>query len=360
MTNSPILPNKKLDMPPLGARSFFKVYLGLLVVLLFSIVVALCLGVVTIAPFDTFRIIFYQLCALNIQDITPPLPLAYLDIIWDLRLPRILMAVIAGSGLALCGTVMQASVQNPLADPYLLGISSGASLGATFSILLSGDHFGTLGIIFWAFAGALLATFLVMLLAGTGQSTSTAKIILAGTVVNALFFSLANFIIYISNNVQGIRSITFWNMGSLASAKWDHLLLPGTIVLLGCLYFLSQPRILNTLMLGEETAMTLGVDPGKVRRYYMIVSAMITAVIVSTCGTFAFVGLIIPHIIRSLIGSDHRRLIPSSILVGAIFLIWADTLARIILQSGELPIGIITSLIGAPFFMYLLMKQTFS
>ncbi|MEL7633055.1 MULTISPECIES: iron ABC transporter permease [Sporomusa] len=269
------------------------------------------------------------------------------------------MAVITGAGLAMCGTAMQSSVQNPLADPYILGISAGASLGATFSILLNASGiFSGLPTAFWAFIGALAASLLVMVLSGIGSQVSTVKMVLAGTIANALFSAFSSFIIYIASSAEGIRTVTFWTMGSLAAAKWNNILHPGLGVLLGSIFLLAQSRNLNALLLGEEAATTLGITLQAVRRNIILVTALLTGLIVSSCGVIGFVGLIIPHIVRGFVGSDHRRLLPSAMLTGALFLIWADVLARTALPSGELPIGIITALIGAPFFMYVLFKNS--
>lgn len=332
----------------------------LIVITVLSALLAVCLGTVPIMPAESYRIILYKLFDLNIGDIVHQASPSHIDIIWEIRLPRVLMSVVVGAGLAMCGTVLQASVQNPLAEPSILGISAGAALGATFSILIggtAGTFFG-LGTSFWAFAGALAAALFVIALSGVGSQMSTVKMILAGAVASALFIAISNFIIYISNDAEGMRTVTFWTMGSLSGASWSNLALPAIGIILCCVFCLFQPRILNTLLLGEEAAITLGVDLVKIRRIYLLITAFTTGIIVAACGNFAFVGLVIPHIVRGFAGSDHRRLTPIVILVGAIFLTWADVLARIIMPSGELPIGIITSLIGAPFFMYILFKQT--
>jgi iron complex transport system permease protein len=343
-----------------GNKSLILLLVVLTIGVVLSVWAAVCIGVVPIAPEDVWRILVYKLFHLDIGDAARQVPLSYRDIVWDLRFPRVLMAVIAGAGLALCGAVMQASVQNPLAEPYILGVSAGASMGAAFSILI-GSPLNMLGFgtTFWAFAGALAAALLVMVLANTGGQMSTAKIVLSGTVANALFMGLTNLMVYMSGNADGLRTVTFWTMGSLAASKWDNLALPAVGIVLCSVYFLAQPSTLNVLLLGEEAAVTLGVDLNKVRRNNMIIAALMTALVVSACGVFAFIGLIIPHIVRGLIGSNHRRLIPCVILAGALFLTWADVFARVILKSGEMPIGIITSLIGAPFFMYILLKHTF-
>lgn len=341
-------------------RNFMLLLTFLVMAALLSIVIAVCVGTVKIAPEEAYRILLYNMFQVNIGDVANTVPAGHMDIIWQLRLPRVLMALIVGAGLAMCGTVMQATVQNPLAEPYILGIAAGASLGATFSILIggAGGIFLGMGTAFWAFLGALLATVLVMLLSGLGGQLSTVKMVLSGAVISALFGAVSNFIIYLSSDAEGMRTVTFWTMGSLAAAKWDNLLIPALGVGLCCVFFLLQARRLNALLLGEEAAITLGIDLLKIRRLYMVLTALITGIIVSACGVFGFVGLVIPHVVRGLVGSDHRRLMPGTILVGAAFLVWADVLARSILKSGDLPIGIITALIGAPFFIHLLFKRS--
>lgn len=341
-------------------RNFVLLLICLGGIMALSLLLAVSLGSAKITAGEAYRIILYKAFQLNINQIAEQASLAHLDIIWDIRLPRVLMSAVVGAGLAVCGAVLQATVQNPLAEPYILGISAGASLGATFSILLgglAGILFG-LGTAVWAFIGALAASLFVMTLASIGGRPSTVKMVLAGSIASALFIALANFIIYIASNAEGMRTVTFWTMGSLAAAKWDTLALPATGVVACCIFFLTQFRTLNTLLLGEEAAISLGVDLDKVRRLYFVITALVTGLIVAACGTFGFVGLVVPHVVRGVVGADHRRLIPATILAGAIFLIWADVLARIILVSGELPIGILTALVGAPFFMYILVKQS--
>lgn len=342
-------------------RNFMLLMIALSSATLLSILLAVSLGTVQIAPEESYRILLYKMFNYNVGDFMSQVSTSHMDIIWQIRLPRVLMSVILGAGLAMCGTVMQATIQNPLAEPSILGISAGAALGATFSILIGGtsEIFFGFGTAFWAFLGALGASFFVLVLSGIGSQMSTVKMVLSGAIASALFIALSNFIIYMSSNAEGMRTVTFWTMGSLAAAKWDNLALPAIGVGLCCLFFLFQSRMLNTLLLGEEAAITLGVNLAKIRRIYLLLTALTTGLIVSTCGIFGFVGLVIPHIVRGLVGPDHRRLMPGTILVGAIFLTWADVLARILLKSGELPIGIITSLIGAPFFMYILFKHSF-
>ncbi|MFC4305394.1 FecCD family ABC transporter permease [Cohnella boryungensis] len=342
---------------------FVSIQLVLVAVALLSVGIAVSLGQVDVPLADSYRILLYKLSGIQIGDMSDILAGQHLNIIWNIRFPRVILALLIGAGLSLCGTVMQAAVQNPLADPYILGVSSGASLGATFSIMIGFGTMGFLGqtgVAFWAFAGAFGASMLVLALAGIGGKMSSVKLVLSGMVINALCTAFANFIIYFANNTEGIRSVTFWTMGSLAAAKWDRLPLVAIIVLAAALLFLFQSRILNTMLLGDETAVTLGINLNLYRRIYLLFTAVITGVMVASCGMIGFVGLIIPHLVRGIVGSDHRRLMPTSILIGGIFLVWTDVLARIAIPKVELPIGIITALIGAPMFMYMLIKKGYN
>ncbi|MBP1989747.1 FecCD family ABC transporter permease [Paenibacillus eucommiae] len=341
---------------------FIWMMISLIAAVICSIGMALSIGQVAVPFMDSLRIIVYQTIGLSLGDMNELSSGSVVDIIWHIRFPRVLLAMIVGIGLALCGTVMQASVQNPLADPYLLGISSGASLGATFSIMLGFGAVGimaSLGVAFWAFIGALGAAALVLVLANLGGKMSSVKLVLAGTIINALCSAFSNLIVYLAKNAEGIRSVTFWSMGSLASAKWDKLPLIAIMIGLAALFFICQARVLNTMLMGDETAVTLGINLNFYRRLYMIISSVLTGVIVATCGIIGFVGLIVPHIVRGMVGPDHKRLLPVVILTSAIFMIWTDVLARTIIPNGELPIGIVTALLGAPMFMYMLMKKSY-
>lgn len=345
-------------------RFYFVLFIGsLLLAAVLSIGISVSLGQVDI-PFSlSYRILLYQITGIQIGDLQELTAGPFVDIVWKIRFPRVLMALIVGAGLSLCGTIMQATVQNPLADPYILGISSGGSLGATFAILIgvgSMSFLGQSGVAFWAFTGALAASLLVLILSGIGGKMTSVKLVLSGMVINALCTSFSNFIVYLANHSEGIKTVTFWTMGSLAASTWDKLPLLTIVVGLTTIFFLFQSRILNTMLMGDEAAVTLGVQLVKYRRSYLIISALVTGVIVAGCGVIGFVGLIIPHVIRGLVGSDHRRLIPAAVLFGANFLIWADVIARIVVPNVELPIGIITSLIGAPLFMYMLIKKGYS
>ncbi len=274
-------------------------------------------------------------------------------------MPRVLLGAFAGMALAMVGVIMQATIQNPLGDPYILGLSSGASLGATFSILIGfSGVLSSFGAPLGAFLGALIASIFVYFLAKIGGRITPFKMILAGMVISSICSSLTSLIIFLSKDNEGIRTVNFWMMGSLAGAEWSNIVLPIAISVIPLIYFFTQYRNLNLMVLGDETSITLGLNIEKHRKIYMILSSLITGVIVSVCGTIGFVGIMIPHIVRLIFGTDHKTLLPFSALVGAIFLIWADIIARCAITNMELPIGIITSVIGAPFLLWLMVKGT--
>lgn len=320
--------------------------------LICAIVAAIALGSVTIPAGHVLAVISGKVMHTPIPDTVGP---AMTDIVWDIRIPRVILATLVGAGLALSGAVMQAAVQNPLAEPFILGIASGASVGAVMAILL-GFLLGAanVGVPIWAFGGAIVATLAVMALAGMGRRISTVKLVLAGAVVSALCTALSNFVIYMAGDAEGMQSAAFWTMGSLADAKWSMLLWPALVVGGMTIYFLSQVRALDALLLGEEMAITLGIHATRKRYIYMACMALLTGVLVSQCGIIGFVGLVIPHMSRALVGVGHKRLLPVVALGGAIFLVLADLLSRVLLPAGDLPIGILTALMGAPLFMKLL------
>ena len=282
------------------------------------------------------------------------------DIIWLLRLPRLVLAALVGMGLSVCGVIMQAVVKNPLADPYILGISSGASLGATAAILLGigvalGENF--VGIA--AFIGAFAMSLGVLFISNLGGRSNSVKLLLAGMSLSAVCGAFSSFIVYFANNKEGMQTIAYWMMGSFAGAKWETLAVIGPIVVLAVMFFWTQSRMLNLMLLGDESALTLGTDLHIYRQIYLLVSSLIVGFVVYAAGMVGFVGLVVPHVIRMLVGTDHKKLIPVSALTGAVFLVIADGLCRVIIPRTELPIGILISLIGAPCFVYLMIKKTY-
>jgi len=282
------------------------------------------------------------------------------DIVWLLRFPRLVLAAIVGCGLAVSGVIMQAIVKNPLADPYILGISSGASLGATAAILLGiGAALGENFVGIAAFLGAFGISLAVLFISNMGGRSSSIKLLLAGMALSAVCSSFSSFIVYFANDKEGIQSITYWLMGSMAGATWNTIYVIGPIVVAVALFFWTQSRMLNLMLLGDETAITLGTDLHWYRQLYLLLSSVIVGFAVYSAGMIGFVGLIVPHVVRMLVGTDHKHLLPVAALVGAIFLVLADGLCRIIIPRTELPIGILISLIGGPCFVYLMVKKTY-
>lgn len=345
----------------LSWRKDKKVFIAVLLILLFisSIILGISFGAVDIPPYDVYRVFLYKVFGIKIGNLDEILNSTLFDIIWGVRMPRVLLGAFAGMALAMVGVIMQATIQNPLGDPYILGLSSGASLGATFSILIGfSGVLSSFGAPLGAFLGALIASIFVYFLAKIGGRITPFKMILAGMVISSICSSLTSLIIFLSKDNEGIRTVNFWMMGSLAGAECSNIVLPIAISVIPLIYFFTQYRNLNLMVLGDETSITLGLNIEKHRKIYMILSSLITGVIVSVCGTIGFVGIMIPHIVRLIFGTDHKTLLPFSALVGAIFLIWADVIARCAITNMELPIGIITSVIGAPFLLWLMVKGT--
>ena len=324
-----------------------------------SIVFAIHIGAVDLTPEWIYQILVNHLTGKEIYAVEWP---AYADgIVWGMRLPKVLVASCVGAGLSLVGILMQAMTKNSMADPYLLGISSGASAGATAAILVGSlPIIGAVTVQAGAFIGAIVSSVLVFILAGASGRVSSTKLILSGTAISALFSSMSNFMIFMQNNEKKLSSVLFWMSGSFASAKWADVL-PVFIVLIICIVIiLLENRALDALLLGEEMAITIGVDVPKLKILIIIMSALVTGIMVSVSGTIGFVGLVIPHISRSLVGTAHKRMVPFSALLGAILMIWADAIARVVVAPSELPIGVVTAFIGAPFFLFLLRKSKYS
>ncbi|MCH4561543.1 iron ABC transporter permease [Halomonas sp. EGI 63088] len=286
-------------------------------------------------------------------------------IIWSYRLSRAILAACCGAGLALAGVVLQALLRNPLADPFLMGISAGASTGAV-AVTITGIGAGAMTLSLGAFAGAGLAFGLVVLLAhaassgtGGGRGTQAAGgIILAGIAGSQLFNALTAFIIAKSASAEQARGIMFWLMGNLSGVRWDDVLLGLPVALGGLLICLWHRRALDAFTFGADSAASMGIAVRSVRGILITAMALVTAVMVSKVGAIGFVGLVIPHAMRFLVGSRHTRLVPASALAGAVFLIGSDILSRILVPGQALPIGVVTSLIGAPAFAMILVRGT--
>ncbi|KAA1424428.1 iron chelate uptake ABC transporter family permease subunit [Mumia zhuanghuii] len=323
---------------------------GAAVVLLLSVAVAVTIGPSDLSPRDVASVVAARLTGgesglTRIQD----------GIVWDLRLPRTLLAASCGAGLAVCGVVLQSLLRNPLADPFVLGISSGASTGAV-AIVVLGVGAGSIGLATGAFVGAVVAFGLVLVLAAAAGGT-TDRVVLAGVAATQLFSALTAFIVFTAADAEQTRGVLFWLLGSLATAGWTDVTVCTAVVLLGLVVCLASASALDAFTFGSDAAATLGIDVGKVRVLLLTVTALMTAVIVSTSGAIGFVGLVLPHVARALVGVRHRLVLPISALVGAVFLVWVDTAARTVLDPQELPVGVATALIGVPAFVLVMLRR---
>ncbi|WP_134727911.1 FecCD family ABC transporter permease [Amycolatopsis nivea] len=337
-------------------RPLTPVLLGLGVALLGSIVIAVGFGTVAVPVTHTWAFLRAGLFGGTIS----PDEVGEYRIIWDLRLPRVLLAVVVGAGLSTVGVAIQAMVRNALAEPYVLGISSGASVGAT-AVTLFGV-FASLGIYalsVGAFVAALAATLIVYLVARTRQGLTPLRLVLTGTTLSYGFFAITTVIVFQAPNGEAARSALFWLLGSLAGANWGTLPVAAIVVVGGVLLLLALAGRLNALAMGDEAATTLGVDVGKLRILLFIVCAAMTGVLVAVSGAIGFVGLILPHLVRLVVGADHRRVLAVAPLAGAVFLVWVDVAARVLAAPEELPIGVLTAAVGVPAFLLLMRRRAY-
>ncbi|MGW6020723.1 FecCD family ABC transporter permease [Streptomyces sp. NPDC055099] len=275
-------------------------------------------------------------------------------IVWNLRMPRTLLAAVCGAGLAVCGTVLQSLLRNPLADPFVLGVSSGASTGAV-AIVVLGVGGGVVSVSAGAFVGAVVSFALVLLLSHS-LGGSADRVVLSGVAAMQLFSSLTSFVILTSGDAETTRSVLFWLLGSLSGVGWTDVSLCAAVLFAALAVCLTQARTLDAFAFGQDAAATLGVHVARVRLLLLSVTALLTAALVSSAGAIGFVGLVLPHAARALVGSGHARLLPVTALAGAVFLVWVDTLARTVLDPQEVPVGVVTSLIGVPAFVLVLYR----
>lgn len=328
---------------------------GLSLALVVTVVLGVAIGAVTIAPATVAQVMSAYLVGwpevatwTEAQD----------AIIWQVRFPRVLLGGLVGAGLAMTGVALQAMVRNMLADPYLLGVTSGASTGAAAAILFGfGAGLAENALSASAFVGALVASVAVFVVARAGGHVSSVRLLLSGVAVGYALYAATSFLIFASDSPEGARSVLFWLLGSLGMARWSALLAVVAIVVTVTLAaLLVWGRHLDALAIGDETTHTLGISPTRLRVQLLVVVSLCVGAVVAAAGGIGFVGLVIPHVARRFVGAAHRRVVPVAALIGAIFLIWADVLARFALRPQELPIGIITALIGAPFLLILIRR----
>ena len=325
----------------------------LIVLLLGSGVVAVAMGAVWISPWSSVRLVAWKL---HLMGHPGAVPRATAVILFQLRLPRVLLAAVVGAGLATAGAVFQALFRNPMADPAIIGVSSGAALGAIVVILAGwGGALNGMGVSGAAFVGALATAFVVYRLARLGPSVQVATLLLAGIAIAAIISAAISLVMTFSG--QEIRSIYFWLLGGLGARGWQSLEAAAPFVAVGIVVAMAAARDLNLSALGEERAAQLGLEVDRFKVTMLATGALLTAAAVSVAGLIGFVGLMTPHILRLVVGSDHRRLIPACILGGAAFMILADLAARTAVRPEEIPVGAVTAVLGGPFFLYLLRRE---
>lgn len=361
--STPIIPTQDAAMPQTGdpareARrrvvSTVALFTTAIIILLASIVVATLVGTADISPVDVISTILRHL-GLGAIAPTPPLPDLLDALIWQSRVPRVLLAGAVGIGLTVSGAVLQSVTRNPLADPYLLGVSSGASTGAV-AVLLLGIGGGALSLSVGAFIGALLSFAVLLILIGGGRVSNPARVVLTGVLVSQFFAAVTSVILMVNGDANSTRGFTYWLLGSLGGARWQPLIVAGLVILAGVIAIQFFAPALDAFTFGWDSAAALGINVTAARTWLMILTAIITAAAVAASGAIGFIGLLVPHVVRILIGPMHRTLLPMAALVGAIFLIWVDTFARTAFAPNELPVGVITALLGAPAFALVLRR----
>lgn len=338
-----------------GRRHRMIWWVGILVGgLVVTIVLGISLGPVRISPAVVWKVVGHHAIGWP-ADVT--WKVSDDNIVWLVRFPRVLLGAVVGAGLAITGVALQALVRNVLADPFVLGVSSGASTGAAAAILFGfGASLGASSLTASAFLGALAATAVVLLIAKVGGRVTSTRLLIAGVAVGYAFQAVTSFLIFATDSREGIRAVVFWLLGSLSLARWSSLPVVTVLVVGTLAVLLAWGRRLDAIAIGDETALALGTDPVRFRiKVFVLVSICIGAV-VAVSGVIAFVGLVVPHVTRRLVGAEHRRVLTVSALIGAIFLIWADVCARIAFQPRDIPIGILTAIVGTPFLLALVRR----
>ncbi|WP_029391584.1 iron ABC transporter permease [Streptomyces xiaopingdaonensis] len=329
---------------------------ALLALLLVSVVVAIGLGTAVITPGDTAR---YLWAALSGEEIGASEATAY-RIVWEIRTPRVLLAALVGAGLSTIGVAIQAMVRNALADPYVLGVSSGASVGAVGVTVTGGlAGLGVYAVSAGAFLGALTASALVYAASVSRGRLSPLRLILTGVAMALGFQAVMSVIIYLIPNSEATSTILYWTMGSFGAATWAALPAVAVAVLVGTAVLNRCSRALDVMALGDESAASLGIDPDRHRKGLLVLVSLVTGAMVAVSGAISFVGLVMPHLVRMVVGSTHARVLAVSPLAGAVFMVWVDLVARTLVAPRELPLGVITALIGVPVFVTLMRRRAY-
>ncbi|MFE9396592.1 FecCD family ABC transporter permease [Streptomyces flavidovirens] len=342
-------PPRRVPLPPLLA--------ALCAALVLSVVCGAGIGASGLSWSEVLRYLWAGLAG---GAIAPDEVSAY-TIVWELRFPRALLAAVVGAGLSFIGVAVQAMVRNALADPFTLGISSGAAVGAN-AVLLFGalGAFGMWALSTAAFLSALLAMMLVYAIARTARGLTPMRLVLTGSAMYYGFSAVTTFMVFAAERGEAARSAMMWLLGSLGGANWASLPIAGGAVLAGLVHLVLSARRLNALAMGDETAAALGVDAGRLRKELFVVCAAVTGAVVAVSGAIGFVGLMVPHGVRMLVGADHRRVLAVAPPAGAVLMIWVDILSRVVMAPTELPVGVLTAVIGVPCFVLLMSRRSYT
>ena len=322
-------------------------------ILLISLSVAIAVGAVSVSLNTVWGVLINKLSP---DTMAATWSKGHEAIVWNIRFPRALLSMMVGAGLAVVGASLQAVTRNPLADPHLLGISAGGAFGAILALLHTGLFIGLLTVPLLAFLGALGATIIVLGVSRLTVATSADRLVLAGVAVSFIIMAGANILIFLGDP-RATHTVVFWMLGGLGFAHWNQLIYPLTILITCSIWLFSQRTILNAMTIGDETASTLGIRVARFRLQVFVICALITGVMVAFSGMIGFIGLMVPHIARMLVGGDYVRVLPMSALIGAIALLWADIAARTMMSPEDIPIGIVTGLVGGIFFVWLLRQK---
>lgn len=339
-----------------GSKQFhlWKYIVVLLVLLVVSVIFGVSLGSTTTSPSMVVKVLLSHIPGLSAWFSAPETTAD--AIIYKIRLPRVILALFVGAALAVAGAALQGLLRNPLAEPYTIGVASGASVGAALVIIfIGGEVFGVALLPFAAFLGAFLTGLLVYRLALVNGHMAVETLILAGVVMSSFMSAILSYMLTLAG--ENLQQVIYWLMGSLGLRGSEYFIYTLPLLLAGIFLLCLYGRDLNILTFGEETAGQLGISVERTKRIILLLAALLTGIAVSLAGTIGFVGLIIPHLVRLMLGPDHRVLLPVSALGGGIFLIWADLVARVAAAPVELPVGVVTAFLGAPFFLYLLRKR---
>ena len=336
-----------------GARRFGLVVVVSILTLVVSVSIAVSVGAVSVPTEVVWGVLAAKIAPGSVD---PDWSKGREAIVWDIRFPRALLAAMVGAGLSIVGASLQAVTRNPLADPHLLGISSGGAFGAILALLHTGLFLGLLTVPLLAFVGSLAATGIVLGVSRFADATSADRLVLAGVAVSFVVLAAANALIFLGDP-RATHTVVFWMLGGLGLAQWSQLGYPLVILVVCGTWLWMRARDLNAMTIGDETASSLGIPVARFRLVTFIVGALITGVMVAFSGIIGFVGLMVPHIARMLVGGDYTRVLATSALFGAAFLLWADIAARTIMAPEDMPIGIVTGLVGGVFFIWLLRRR---